>query len=657
MMQWKSIRTAIVAVACVVATLASPSATTAVEAKAPALPPGLPKLSPEKKCGVCTVVIGLIETVALDQHLTVDKAALTVCDDILVSSPLLRAFCQIGVKVYIGKIAKDFKDGVTPDVTCRKTLKFCPKRLEHCTLYKTWPSKVWTDPTKGMKKKPKSPIASDAANAQHSYPISQVHPRHHAHYAQSLLRGLQLDTEDVGVGRFQRDSPAARSLLATAGKVKQTQHNPAGKKGMLRHLPSDDADGDFFSTKPTLRGSHWRGRDCDDTNPTVYPGRRAVSMGHGGKGEGYDDHNCNGIPDEYDAKWCANSGQRGLIVIGDSVSAHFRLPPRFLDASRFTNKTFTDVLTRAEDELDFPECSWATGHGGPGELLPSKGSAEDAAAILDAAGHPVVPPAGCPISDVPLLSIYQRMLRRNRCNHRDFQNMGVNGAAIRDVPPPHGLVTDIKYRLEHDQPATVMLPMFGNDVCNKYHNFSQMTTPQEFHKAALASLRHLDSVLPANSTVITAGVADARVLFDTMHALTHPLGETYSTVYDYLNCLEVSPCWGWMNTNKTVRDTTYRHVQALNKVYPDIIDKETFEHITVHYYPTDFSAIFKEWKASGRPMGALIEPSDGFHPSQTGQMLLGKAVWQFMSAYPDAIGPINPYNDDILANFGNQGGY
>ena len=33
-------------------------------------------------------------------------------------------------------------------------------------------------------------------------------------------------------------------------------------------------------------------------------------------------------------------------------------------------------------------------------------------------------------------SIYQRLRERNLCNHRDFQNIGVNGARTTSMQPP-----------------------------------------------------------------------------------------------------------------------------------------------------------------------------------------------------------------------------
>ena len=59
-----------------------------------------------------------------------------------------------------------------------------------------------------------------------------------------------------------------------------------------------------------------------------------------------------------------------------------------------------------------------------------------------------------------------------------------------------------------------------------------------------------DKILPSGSHVIMTGLADGRVLWDFMSERIHPLGEyrsdvTYEDVYEYLNCLQISPCHGW----------------------------------------------------------------------------------------------------------------
>ena len=120
-----------------------------------------------------------------------------------------------------------------------------------------------------------------------------------------------------------------------------------------------DHDGDRFSTKERLRGTHWRGVDCNDVSNDVYPGRKVGSDSLASRDI---DHNCNSIvggnsTGSYEDLFCADSQQRGLIMLGDSATAHFHLPPQYLTADGWNaDGAFSD----AEDEMDFPQCSWGT---------------------------------------------------------------------------------------------------------------------------------------------------------------------------------------------------------------------------------------------------------------------------------------------------------
>lgn len=161
------------------------------------------------------------------------------------------------------------------------------------------------------------------------------------------------------------------------------------------HKPVSDHDDDLFSTKPELRGSHWRGKDCNDNDNTIYPGRNASSHNP------TVDHNCNGIAGvdpadgvSYEEKFCGNSQPRGIITLGDSASAHFRLPSEWFWAAKVNSSTYQHDATRVEDEMDWPQCSWSTGY--------------------DANSN-------CPRSAFPVSSIASRLRQRNLCNHRDFQ--------------------------------------------------------------------------------------------------------------------------------------------------------------------------------------------------------------------------------------------
>jgi acyloxyacyl hydrolase len=55
-----------------------------------------------------------------------------------------------------------------------------------------------------------------------------------------------------------------------------------------------------------------------------------------------------------------------------------------------------------------------------------------------------------------------------------------------------------------------------------------------------------------------------------------------------------------------------------------------------------------EYLDTGRPLTDLIEPSDGFHPSQTGNAIFGQKFFEFLeNEHPEALGPVNPYNAEI----------
>ena len=125
------------------------------------------------------------------------------------------------------------------------------------------------------------------------------------------------------------------------------------------HLPLQDIDGDRFSTIKTLRGSHWRGEDCDDVNKDVYPGRALESKSLLGRDI---DHNCNKVVGgnstaSYEDMFCKDTDQRGLIMLGDSATAHFHLPPQYMTAEGWN---IDGIVKFAQDEMDFPQCSWGT---------------------------------------------------------------------------------------------------------------------------------------------------------------------------------------------------------------------------------------------------------------------------------------------------------
>nr|XP_002121122.3 acyloxyacyl hydrolase-like [Ciona intestinalis] len=401
------------------------------------------------------------------------------------------------------------------------------------------------------------------------------------------------------------------------------------------HLPLQDSDLDKYSIDPTLRGSHWRGKDCDDTRSDVYPGRRPINM------DITYDSNCNGIygadPQTgrpYEELYCANTNPKGVVILGDSAAAHFHLPPEYFMAEVLNKDTFKDVLMLLTDEFDWPELSAITAFT----------SNEWPESI-----------------DGPVDSIYMKLYDRNRCIHRDFQNIGVNGARS-------GSMTDIVKSLARnatqDYPLFIVLALVGNDVCNGHPDtIDHMTTPEDYRSNMMTTLRYLDNNIPKGSNVMLVGLADGRVLWDTLHDRMHPIGQlnkdvSYKNLYDYLNCLEVSPCTGWMNSNETLRNLTSQRAHNLSIQAKNIVDTEHFQNFTMAYMDYDVRGFMDMWEDMGGQDWEVIEPVDGFHPSQTGQSLTAQYMYDLLTTnFPDAIGKVNENNDKIIAQFGGQGGY
>jgi len=148
------------------------------------------------------------------------------------------------------------------------------------------------------------------------------------------------------------------------------------------------------------------------------------------------------------------------------------------------------------------------------------------------------------------------------------------------------------------------MAMIGNDVCNK--KFTSRTTPEEYHDNFLKTILDLDPRLPKGTKVVLIGLVDGRILYDSMHDKIHPIGSTnqdvtYATFYDYLNCLELSPCAGWMNSNKTVRDALSATAAAMRDKLPIIVEETRgkLENIEVFYFGDVLDEAIQEFLARG----------------------------------------------------------
>jgi len=228
------------------------------------------------------------------------------------------------------------------------------------------------------------------------------------------------------------------------------------------------------------------------------------------------------------------------------------------------------------------------------------------------------------------------------------------------MPPPNGLVETLARNTTIDKPALVFFELVGNDVCSGHHTFNTMTTPAQFKTNILNSLDYFETVLPAGSHIIFVGLADGRVLWDALWNRTHPLGPTYAEVYDFLNCLNISPCWVWMNSNATVRDVGSERAAELNAVYDEIIGNysSVYKNFDMSYYDFPFKEIIPIWVKQGGEVWQLIEPCDGFHPNQLANELMADWFWSaLMQDHPTFLGPQNQYNIQIEKIFGDQGGY
>ncbi|KCV72092.1 hypothetical protein H696_01499 [Fonticula alba] len=440
--------------------------------------------------------------------------------------------------------------------------------------------------------------------------------------------------EDVDPAVFSEDAVAEREELVRSLCATRTfaPFCNWGMEGDTHTAPLVDQDKDGIGptdgSQVVVRGSQWRGADCDDKNPNVYPGRKATTL------DAKVDHDCNGVVGidsatkrSYEDLFCSGFRRMGVIGIGDSATAHFHIPDTWLNATTISREAFDSLTFIATNELDWPQQSTAS-------------------------SFVTSPHRDCP---GPLDSIYGRLRERNLCNHRDFQNIGVNGA---DVVSTVRHIKTLARNKASDHPVLVLFALIGNDICSSNPSVSSMTTPQQFEASVRESLKYLDENTPAGSKVLIEGIVDGRVLYQHMHDQIHPLGVKFSTLYDYLNCLKISPCAGWLNSNADVRNASSNHAAKLNDVYRSILKNTTFRNIEVDYIDYPIAELITRWVSRGGKAVDLIDNVDGFHPSQVTNALLSEYVWEFlMNKHPSWLGDLNPNNSQIRRLFGDQGGY
>jgi acyloxyacyl hydrolase len=577
--------------------------------------------SPAYVCSFCAMVLGLVEESVFQVHL--ESYLLPKCEE--------HKGCEFAVK----ELTKGLEGKMNPDDICHG-MGVCPSQ---CTLYNVsgWPVPL-----------PEQPVSWPTERRQLSL-RERVTTRLDLPNL-PLLRNVFLKvTEELGLPKQFDDSLPllTHTTLAVGAFLKKLRSQDGNVEdghdicnynvschieALINHMPLQDGDSDLFASEKvkTMRGSDWRGVDCDDTRSDVYPGR-AVNN--------YDetvDHDCNGISGKnetgtYEDIFCKDYPGMGLIMLGDSATAHFHIPPQWITAQGWN---LDGLLGSLENEIDYPMCSWGTGH---------------------------VELEKCPYQYTDTLSSYEiygvyslanQLRQRNRCNHGDYQNIGVNGARITSSAQ---LVDAMARNQKMDKPAMVWLSLIGNDVCNGHPGFDHMTTPDDFYTHAMETLNRLDAALPPGSTVVSLALFEGELLYNTMYNKQHPVGSKYVDLYEFMNCLEENPCWGWLNANETNRRITTQRSDQLNNVYRNISHTIKFENINYVFYAPLWSEMFVDYQQKGFELSNLIEAVDGFHPSQTGNALLAWGFWDFLvTKHPEAIGAENPHNAEIDALFFNN---
>ena len=149
-----------------------------------------------------------------------------------------------------------------------------------------------------------------------------------------------------------------------------------------------------------------------------------------------------------------------------------------------------------------------------------------------------------------------------------------------------------------DQPALVFYSLIANDVCTRGPDLGHITTPDQMRRNVLETLEGLDKRLPNGSHVILIGLVDGRILYDSLHNRIHPIGSlrndvTYKQIYDFTNCLQVSLCFGYLNSNETIRNKTSERAAQLSAVLKHVAETSKYKHFDVYYIDCPSEQVIK----------------------------------------------------------------
>ena len=378
------------------------------------------------------------------------------------------------------------------------------------------------------------------------------------------------------------------------------------------YKPYVDVDKDGYSPVVLHRGAHWRGRDCWDIDRKIHPGQVPAP-------DALVDSNCNGIHGKnshghsYETQFCEGSDMRGLVTFGDSASSGFHLAEDWIYI-----KDLKSLLPSLLDEIDRPQLSWDSGF----------------------------------MSSIRGESVYLKMLANNRCNHRQFSNLGHNGAQMKDLSEQVSLLKSSS----HSLPFLAFVAYIGNDVCQD--SLDMMTTPETYRQQLLQGLQELDAIAPPNSKVVLMGLVDGRILWDSLYNRRHPLGSTYEQFWNFLTCTGSNPCATWLTADEATRNATTHRAMELSSVLEEVAKAQGYTNLELSYEEFPLAEALDELKKEGKDPAELIEPVDGFHPGEYGHRLLARIIWDHITQKtPHFVSAVNPHNQDIQNIFGDQGGY
>ena len=366
----------------------------------------------------------------------------------------------------------------------------------------------------------------------------------------------------------------------------------------------------FPSSSSVARDYYPRGRDCNDSNAKVYPGRKIDSF----SGENVD-YNCNGISgiDSETGKskkevFCQGSKQLGVILLGDAFGSNFHISQSWFDISQWKSPVFADLLPRIQNMFSVPQYSGFTG----------------------------TCPEGSP---QPCRSVYKYLSEWNRCNIEDYANSATFGTS---VPAIVYNMKKVPRKRDMDHPALVFFEVFFADVC-----FDTVTPTAKFREGFLSILKRLDDILPNGSHLVVIGLIEDDV-YERMHKKLHPSGVTYEEFYRYSDCLKLPFCHNLLRPNQEERQTRLDKARELNQVYQEVLKSYFSINFDSAYYDFPMKYIEDEFAKESRDSSEIYDAIDGFHLSQKTNAILADYFWNSLKKdHADWIGPENPFNKRI----------